>query len=203
MFYEAATNAIENLTKQKIASGFGFWNVTAGFDIGQRLIEYTNTSTYGRAFWVGFFNTLLVPASASSSHFLRLHHRHCAPLQELARPEDRDNLRRSHPQHPAAAAAALLVQRRSEGLPECVTARRCRVAHTSTIVVSSCRTRPSARPSSMSRSPLLWAASATGFMGAGPRSARMRPASRRACCPWLSGSSWCCRWWSILRLDSR
>ncbi len=60
MFYEAATNAIENLTKQKIASGFGFWNVTAGFDIGQRLIEYSNTSTYGRAFWVGLLNTLLV-----------------------------------------------------------------------------------------------------------------------------------------------
>ncbi|PPD16518.1 MAG: amino acid ABC transporter permease [Methylobacterium sp.] len=60
LIYEAATNAIENLTKQKIASGFGFWNVTAGFDIGQRLIEYSNTSSYGRAFWVGLLNTLLV-----------------------------------------------------------------------------------------------------------------------------------------------
>lgn len=60
LFYSAATNAIDNLQKQKIASGFGFWNVTAGFDIGQRLIEYTNTSSYGRAFWVGLWNTLLV-----------------------------------------------------------------------------------------------------------------------------------------------
>jgi general L-amino acid transport system permease protein len=60
LVYEAASNAIENLTKQKIASGFGFWNVTAGFDIGQRLIPYSNSSTYGQAFWVGFFNTLLV-----------------------------------------------------------------------------------------------------------------------------------------------
>lgn len=60
LIYSAANNAIENLQKQKIASGFGFWNVTAGFDIGQRLIEYTNTSTYGRAFWVGLWNTLLV-----------------------------------------------------------------------------------------------------------------------------------------------
>ncbi|MGL5446616.1 MAG: amino acid ABC transporter permease [Rhabdaerophilum sp.] len=60
LFYSAATNAIDNLQKQKIASGFGFWNVTAGFDIGQRLIEYSNTSTYGRAFWVGLWNTLLV-----------------------------------------------------------------------------------------------------------------------------------------------
>lgn len=60
LVYEAASNAIENLTKQKIASGFGFWNNTAGFDIGQRLISYSNLSSYGRAFWVGLFNTLLV-----------------------------------------------------------------------------------------------------------------------------------------------
>ncbi|MFM8748982.1 amino acid ABC transporter permease [Rhabdaerophilum sp.] len=60
LVYEATSNAIDNLTKQKIASGFGFLNVTAGFDIGQRLIEYSNTSTYGRAFVVGLLNTLLV-----------------------------------------------------------------------------------------------------------------------------------------------
>ncbi len=58
--YEAATNAIENLTRAKVASGFGFWNNTAGFDINQTLIEYSTTSTYGRAFWVGLLNTLLV-----------------------------------------------------------------------------------------------------------------------------------------------
>ena len=56
----AASNAIDNLTKQKIATGFGFWNNIAGFDIGQRLIPYETTSTYGRAFWVGLLNTLLV-----------------------------------------------------------------------------------------------------------------------------------------------
>lgn len=60
LFYEAFDNARENLVKQKIASGFGFlWN-TAGFDIGQRLIPYETTSSYGRAFFVGLFNTLLV-----------------------------------------------------------------------------------------------------------------------------------------------
>ncbi|OYU49280.1 MAG: amino acid ABC transporter permease [Rhizobiales bacterium PAR1] len=58
--YSAADNALANLQKQKIASGFGFWNNTAGFDIGQRLIPYETTSTYGRAFWVGLLNTLLV-----------------------------------------------------------------------------------------------------------------------------------------------
>jgi general L-amino acid transport system permease protein len=62
--YEAVTNAIENLTRAKVASGFGFWNNTAGFDINQTLIEYSTTSTYGRAFWVGLLNTLLVASLA-------------------------------------------------------------------------------------------------------------------------------------------
>src|SRR3979490_1730785 len=59
--YAAARNAAENLARAKIASGFGFWNVIAGFDISQTLIEYAaNSGTYGRAFWVGLLNTLLV-----------------------------------------------------------------------------------------------------------------------------------------------
>jgi general L-amino acid transport system permease protein len=58
--YSAITNAAENLARARIASGFGFWNSTAGFDISQHLIPYTTQSTYGRAFWVGLLNTLLV-----------------------------------------------------------------------------------------------------------------------------------------------
>jgi general L-amino acid transport system permease protein len=58
--YSAVTNAADNLAKARIASGFDFWNRTAGFDISQTLIPYTTTSTYGRAFWVGLLNTLLV-----------------------------------------------------------------------------------------------------------------------------------------------
>ncbi|MGA9002082.1 MAG: amino acid ABC transporter permease, partial [Pseudolabrys sp.] len=59
--YGAASNAIDNLARSHIASGFGFWNATAGFDISQTLIEYSpRGSTYGRAFWVGLLNTLLV-----------------------------------------------------------------------------------------------------------------------------------------------
>src|SRR5262245_59899761 len=58
--YSAITNAAENLAKARIASGFDFWNRTAGFDISQTLIPYTTRSTYGRAFWVGLLNTLLV-----------------------------------------------------------------------------------------------------------------------------------------------
>jgi general L-amino acid transport system permease protein len=61
LVYGAASNAIENLARARIASGFGFWVQTAGFDISQTLIEYSSrTSTYGRAFWVGLLNTLLV-----------------------------------------------------------------------------------------------------------------------------------------------
>jgi general L-amino acid transport system permease protein len=61
--YSAVRNAIDNLARAKIASGFGFWNQTAGFDISQTLIEYSaQGGTYGRAFWVGLINTLLVAA---------------------------------------------------------------------------------------------------------------------------------------------
>jgi general L-amino acid transport system permease protein len=59
--WAAVRNAAENLAHAKIASGFGFWNVTAGFDISQTLIEYSaQSSTFGQAFWVGLTNTLLV-----------------------------------------------------------------------------------------------------------------------------------------------
>jgi general L-amino acid transport system permease protein len=61
LVYGAVSNAIENLRRANIASGFGFWNNTAGFDISQTLIAYSSqASTYGRAFWVGLLNTLLV-----------------------------------------------------------------------------------------------------------------------------------------------
>src|SRR5271156_2093046 len=57
----AIYNAVQNLAHANIAHGFGFWNNTAGFDISQTLIDYSSsTSTFGRAFWVGLLNTLLV-----------------------------------------------------------------------------------------------------------------------------------------------
>jgi general L-amino acid transport system permease protein len=60
LFWMIITNTAANLKRQNIASGFGFWNTTSGFDISQTLISYSNTSTYGRAFWVGLTNTVLV-----------------------------------------------------------------------------------------------------------------------------------------------
>jgi general L-amino acid transport system permease protein len=63
LFYVAATNAIENLQRAKIASGFGFLNNTAGFDISQTLIQFSAAGgTYGDAFIVGLLNTLVVSA---------------------------------------------------------------------------------------------------------------------------------------------
>jgi general L-amino acid transport system permease protein len=59
--YAAFINAADNLQNAHISSGFRFWNNTAGFDISQSLIDYSpSTSTFGRAFWVGVLNTLLV-----------------------------------------------------------------------------------------------------------------------------------------------
>ena len=48
------------LEKQGIATGFGFMETTAGFGIITHLIEYSEASSYGTAFLVGLFNTLLV-----------------------------------------------------------------------------------------------------------------------------------------------
>jgi general L-amino acid transport system permease protein len=60
LIYGAIDNAAQNLQKARIASGFDFWRHTAGFEISQTLIDYSTASTYGRAFWVGLLNTLLV-----------------------------------------------------------------------------------------------------------------------------------------------
>jgi general L-amino acid transport system permease protein len=63
LIYGAFINAADNLERAHIASGFHFWNNSAGFDISQTLIPYSaSTSTFGRAFWVGLLNTLLASA---------------------------------------------------------------------------------------------------------------------------------------------
>ncbi len=55
-------NTLNNMESQGIASGFGFLTRTAGFDIGMKLIEFNEASSYGRAFVVSLLNTLLVSA---------------------------------------------------------------------------------------------------------------------------------------------
>src|SRR5947209_20207595 len=58
--YEIVANARANLEAQRITSGFGFLNNTAGFDVSQSLIPYSGSDTYTRVFLVGLLNTLLV-----------------------------------------------------------------------------------------------------------------------------------------------
>lgn len=60
--FEFAMNARANLEAQKIATGFGFLENTAGFGVNQALIPYKEADTYGRVFVVGLLNTLLVAA---------------------------------------------------------------------------------------------------------------------------------------------
>jgi general L-amino acid transport system permease protein len=58
--YEAFVTGRANMQARGIPTDFAFWNNVAGFDISQTLIDYSALSTYGRAFWVGLLNTLLV-----------------------------------------------------------------------------------------------------------------------------------------------
>lgn len=60
--YQFALNAGANLAAQGITSGFGFLANTAGFGVNQSLIPYSESDTYGRVFFVGLLNTLLVAA---------------------------------------------------------------------------------------------------------------------------------------------
>ncbi len=59
--WAAIDNMFANLAAANIASGFGFLERNAGFQISQSLIDYSQaTSTYGRVYLVGLLNTLLV-----------------------------------------------------------------------------------------------------------------------------------------------
>ncbi|MEX2298213.1 MAG: amino acid ABC transporter permease [Dongiaceae bacterium] len=55
-------NTATNLASRGIASGFEFLGRQAGFDISITLIPYTVESSYGRVFWVGLVNTLVLSA---------------------------------------------------------------------------------------------------------------------------------------------
>jgi general L-amino acid transport system permease protein len=57
-----AHNASVNMARQGIASGFGFLDREAGFEISTTLIPYSPADTYGRALLVGLLNTLVVAA---------------------------------------------------------------------------------------------------------------------------------------------
>ncbi|PIV74552.1 MAG: amino acid ABC transporter permease [Rhodobacteraceae bacterium CG17_big_fil_post_rev_8_21_14_2_50_65_11] len=58
--YWLGRNIVANLEDLGKDFDFGFLTSRAGYDINQRLIEYSNESTHGRAALVGILNTLLV-----------------------------------------------------------------------------------------------------------------------------------------------
>ena len=60
LFYEIYANAQTNIANQRMSTGFGFLNQTAGFGVSQTLIAYSESDTYFRVFLVGLLNTLLV-----------------------------------------------------------------------------------------------------------------------------------------------
>jgi general L-amino acid transport system permease protein len=53
-------NTLANLESRGIGTGFGFLANEAGFGIIQTLVDYSETSSFGRTFLVGLLNTLLV-----------------------------------------------------------------------------------------------------------------------------------------------
>ncbi|WP_151702314.1 amino acid ABC transporter permease [Nitrincola alkalilacustris] len=55
-------NVMTNLDQRGISTGFRFLSQPAGFGISQSLIEYDETFTFGRTFFVGLLNTLLISA---------------------------------------------------------------------------------------------------------------------------------------------
>jgi general L-amino acid transport system permease protein len=54
------SNTLENLERQKIATGFDYLGREAGFEIGDTIIPYSPADTYARALWVGVVNTLRI-----------------------------------------------------------------------------------------------------------------------------------------------
>lgn len=55
-------NTLSNMQSRGISTGFGFLGESAGFGIIMHLVPYDATMSYGRTFWVGLTNTLLVSA---------------------------------------------------------------------------------------------------------------------------------------------
>jgi general L-amino acid transport system permease protein len=59
-FYAIVDNTLTNMAKRGIRTGFDFLRREAGFGILFHLIEYDESMSYARTFWVGLVNTLLV-----------------------------------------------------------------------------------------------------------------------------------------------
>ncbi|MGL1833713.1 amino acid ABC transporter permease [Rhodocyclaceae bacterium SMB388] len=60
VFWAIFQNTIANMERRGISTGLGFLSSPAGFGIVMSLIPYDETMSYGRTFFVGLLNTLLV-----------------------------------------------------------------------------------------------------------------------------------------------
>ncbi len=60
MAWYLGKNVVTNLEQRGITTGFRFLTQEAGFGIPLSLIEYSEASSYGRTFFVGLLNTVLV-----------------------------------------------------------------------------------------------------------------------------------------------
>jgi general L-amino acid transport system permease protein len=58
--YYLFSNTVENLHRQSIATGFGFFHKEASFEIGESLIQYSAADTYLKALLIGALNTIKV-----------------------------------------------------------------------------------------------------------------------------------------------
>jgi general L-amino acid transport system permease protein len=58
--YYLVSNTLANVERQAIATGFGFLEKEASFEIGESLVSYSAADKYARALLVGVLNTLLV-----------------------------------------------------------------------------------------------------------------------------------------------
>ena len=58
--YYLFSNTQSNLQRQSIATGFGFLEKEAGFEIGESVIDYSAADTYADALLVGALNTVKV-----------------------------------------------------------------------------------------------------------------------------------------------
>jgi general L-amino acid transport system permease protein len=61
-FYFIFDNTLANMAKSGVSTGFAFLKSEAGFGILMSLIDYDETYSYGRTFFVGLLNTALVAA---------------------------------------------------------------------------------------------------------------------------------------------
>ena len=60
LFGFLSSNLTSAMRQRGLVAGFGYLRSTAGFEIGESLIAYRPTDTYGRAYLVGLLNTLVV-----------------------------------------------------------------------------------------------------------------------------------------------